>query len=86
VVMIPMVLQKHCKYEIVSFEIVALMSIYLLTIMPLCIKIAYMSMLVTTTPILKMFKLFPKKTQPPNILHTIAHKLSNLGPSHNGHM
>jgi len=39
VVMIPMVLQKHCKYEIVSFEIVVLMSIYLLTIMPLCIKI-----------------------------------------------
>jgi hypothetical protein len=33
-----MVLQKHCKYEIVSFEIVVLMSIYLLTSMPLCIK------------------------------------------------
>jgi hypothetical protein len=33
-VMIPMVLQKHCKYEIVSFEIVALMLIFLPTIMP----------------------------------------------------
>jgi hypothetical protein len=38
-VMIPMVLQNHCKYKIVSFEIVVLMPIRLLTIMPFYSKI-----------------------------------------------
>ncbi len=31
-------LQKYCKYKIMSFEIVALMSIFLPTIMPFCSK------------------------------------------------
>jgi hypothetical protein len=37
-VMILVVLQKHCKYKIVSFEIIALMPICLLTMMPFCSK------------------------------------------------
>jgi hypothetical protein len=37
-VMILVVLQKHCKYKIVSFEIVVFMSICLVTIMPFCCK------------------------------------------------
>jgi hypothetical protein len=36
VVMILMMLQIHCKYEIVSPEIAALMPIFLPTIMPFC--------------------------------------------------
>jgi hypothetical protein len=43
-------------------------------------------MLATIAPIWKLLELFPKKAQPPHILHAIAHKLSNLGPSHDGHL
>jgi hypothetical protein len=42
-----------------------------------------MSMLATNAPIWKLLELFPEKAQPPHILHATAHKLSNLGPSHN---
>jgi len=53
---------------------------------PSVLKFAYMSMLTTTAPIWKLLELFPKKAQPPHILHATAHKLSNLGPSYDGHL
>jgi len=64
VVMIPMVLQKHCKYEIVSFEIVVLMPICLLTIVPFCSKICLHEHVSNHYTNWKLLELFLEKAQP----------------------